>query len=133
MVDLPDMETREEILKVTMSMNRVDEGVNFTTIAAKLEGYTGSDIKEVCREAVVRISNEQAKELDRGGEGGGDTSGSLREVRVEDFEIAMKKLSKSVSETGREIEKIDKWNEEYGEIKRKGARKGSDLLGEIYL
>ena len=69
MVDLPDMETREEILKVTMSMNRVDEGVNFTTIAAKLEGYTGSDIKEVCREAVVRISNEQAKELDRGGEG----------------------------------------------------------------
>ena len=64
MVDLPDMETREEILKVTMSMNRVDEGVNFTTIAAKLEGYTGSDIKEVCREAVVRISNEQAKELE---------------------------------------------------------------------
>ena len=52
---------------------------------------------------------------------------------MEDFEIAMKKLSKSVSETGREIEKIDKWNEEYGEIKRKGARKGSDLLGEIYL
>ena len=73
MVDLPDMETREEILKVTMSMNRVDEGVNFTTIAAKLEGYTGSDIKEVCREAVVRISNEQAKEL----EGAGDIRGAL--------------------------------------------------------
>ena len=32
-----------------------------------MEGYTGSDIKEVCREAVVRISHEAAALLERTG------------------------------------------------------------------
>ncbi len=32
-----------------------------------MEGYTGSDIKEVCREAVVRISHEAAALLERAG------------------------------------------------------------------
>merc|ERR1719506_928114 len=60
LVDLPDLGTRKEILEVTMRENRVAPDVNYTKIAEKLEGYTGSDIKEVCREAGVRISHEQA-------------------------------------------------------------------------
>lgn len=39
--------TREEILKVSMAQNRIDSSVNFTAITEKLEGFTGSDIKEV--------------------------------------------------------------------------------------
>merc|ERR1711862_33369 len=66
LVDLPDMETRREILDVTLAENRLDMSVNLTAIAQRLEGYTGSDIKEVCREAVVKISHEQAKLLDQG-------------------------------------------------------------------
>jgi SpoVK/Ycf46/Vps4 family AAA+-type ATPase len=46
--------------------NRVDRSVNYTTLAEKLEGYTGSDIKEVCREAVVRVAHERAKMLEHG-------------------------------------------------------------------
>lgn len=30
-------------------------------------GYTGSDIKEVCREAVVRVSHQRALALESGG------------------------------------------------------------------
>lgn len=40
-------QTREEILRVSMAQNRVDASVNFTAITAELEGFTGSDIKEV--------------------------------------------------------------------------------------
>ena len=40
-------ETRAEILAVTLSANRMAPDVNFTRIAENLEGYTGSDIKEV--------------------------------------------------------------------------------------
>lgn len=61
MVDLPDLETREDILRVTMANNRVDPNLDYTEVARDLEGFTGSDIKEVCREAVVRIAHEHAQ------------------------------------------------------------------------
>eukprot|EP00520_Triparma_pacifica_P017188 CAMPEP_0118646488 /NCGR_PEP_ID=MMETSP0785-20121206/8084_1 /TAXON_ID=91992 /ORGANISM="Bolidomonas pacifica, Strain CCMP 1866" /LENGTH=1321 /DNA_ID=CAMNT_0006538487 /DNA_START=131 /DNA_END=4093 /DNA_ORIENTATION=- len=126
LVDLPDLETRTEILEVTMQNNRVAKAVNFTKIAEKLEGYTGSDIKEVCREAVVRISHEQASKLDKGiglDEEGGELY-RLRDVEVDDFERAMKKLKKSVSDKGKELAKVYTWNNEYGEIKKKKRRGG---------
>ena len=68
LVDLPDLQTRQEILSVTLANNRISSSVNFTQLAEKLEGYTGSDIKEVCREAVVRVAHERAKQLENGGE-----------------------------------------------------------------
>lgn len=133
LVDLPDLETRREILEVTLAENRLEPSVNLTAIAERLDGYTGSDIKEVCREAVVQISHEQARMLDRGfvddDEDGkqssfGDSSyisglNRLRPVTVEDFEKAMKKLKRSVSEKGRELMRVWEWNDEYGEIKKK--------------
>ncbi|CAM9286175.1 unnamed protein product [Discosporangium mesarthrocarpum] len=122
LVDLPDAETREEILRVTMAQNRVDPAVNFTSITQELEGFTGSDIKEVCREAVVRIAHEKAHQLDSEGlERGGelDLTAQLRPVTMDDFKEARKKLTASVSEKGRELARVWEWNENYGEVKRK--------------
>lgn len=146
LVDLPDLDTRREILEVTMAENRVDHGVNFTSIAERLEGYTGSDIKEVCREAVVRISHEQAKMLDRGMWSNTDEDNSsslnsgtlgrlqrLRPVKMEDFEISMNKLKRSVSEKGRELARVWEWNDEYGEIKRKDRTDALPQLMNMFL
>ena len=118
LVDLPDLETRTEILEVTMAENRLDPGVNMTKIAERLEGYTGSDIKEVCREAVVQISHEQAKLLDQGEGLEKGAFQRLRPVTMKDFEAALGKLKRSVSETGRELARVWEWNDEYGEIKK---------------
>jgi SpoVK/Ycf46/Vps4 family AAA+-type ATPase len=109
--------------------------VNLTSIAERLDGYTGSDIKEVCREAVVQISHEQARILDSGynisalGSGHQDESSRsqeqlsslqrLRPVLMGDFESAMSKLKRSVSEKGKELLRVWEWNDEYGEIKKK--------------
>lgn len=145
-VDLPDLQTRKEILEVTLAENRLDPSVNLTMIAERLEGYTGSDIKEVCREAVVQISHEHAKMLDSGIFVGGDdddfraseldqnesaeqlddyesysslmSSQRLRPVNMKDFEKALSKLKRSVSEKGRELARVWEWNDEYGEIKK---------------
>lgn len=123
LVDLPDLSTRKEVLEVTLAENRLDPAVNLTQIAEQLEGYTGSDIKEVCREAVVQISHEQAKLLDQGfvHTQGDTTEGSLQRLRPvtsEDFEKALSKLKRSVSETGKELARVWEWNDEYGEIKK---------------
>jgi SpoVK/Ycf46/Vps4 family AAA+-type ATPase len=123
LVDLPDLATRTEILEVTLAENRLAPSVNFTQIAERLEGYTGSDIKEVCREAVVQISHEQARLLDQGFLDAKEdvTEGSLRRLRpvtLDDFESALNKLKRSVSAKGRELARVWEWNDEYGEIKK---------------
>ncbi len=119
MVDLPDLETREDILRVTMAENRVDPSVNFTEIARKLEGFTGSDIKEVCREAVVRIAHAHAEDLEKNMGEGLDLNVRLRSVTSNDFEAALKRITTSVSERGRELARVKEWNEEYGELQKK--------------
>lgn len=135
LVDLPDLDTRTEILEVTLAENRLDSAVNLTSIAERLDGYTGSDIKEVCREAVVQISHEQARILDNGYDISTDESNNqdkdvlsqedlsslqrLRPVTMSDFESAMSKLKRSVSEKGKELLRVWEWNDEYGEIKKK--------------
>ena len=142
LVDLPDLVTRREILEVTLAENRLDPMVNLTAIAESLDGYTGSDIKEVCREAVVQISHEQARLLDRGfsDDDSDDKDGVLEEqnygaglnrlrpVKMTDFEKAMKKLKRSVSEKGKELMRVWEWNDEYGEIKKKKRDNISQLM-----
>jgi len=120
-VDLPNADTREEILTVTMQNNRVEPDVNFTEIASLLEGYTGSDIKEICREAVVSIAHEQAQKLEEAkySDDEIDLDAELRPVSKEDFEKAIKKLSASVSDTGKDWAKLYEWNEQFGETKKR--------------
>lgn len=137
LVDLPDLETRKEILEVTLAENRLDPAVNLTMIAERLEGYTGSDIKEVCREAVVQISHEQARLLDQGFVNSREdvTEGSLQRLRPvtsEDFDQALSKLKKSVSEKGRELLRVWEWNDEYGEIKKEKTNRLPHLMN-MYL
>ncbi len=126
MVDLPDHATRKEIIKVTLANNRVASDVDFDKLADNLDGYTGSDIKEVCREAVVRISHELARSIEQGnlqcekGHPADELKAdyALRPVCMKDFQFAMKKLKSSINDNGREIAKVIEWNSKYGEIKR---------------
>jgi len=142
LVDLPDATTRKEILHVCLSGNRVADDVNLTQVALELEGYTGSDIKEVCREAVVGISHEEAQRIERiakqrGADDGqtkltdtptvGTPEARLRPVQKQDLKRATTKLSASVSERSREVSKVWDWNEQYGEIKKKKKRQSFSM------
>jgi SpoVK/Ycf46/Vps4 family AAA+-type ATPase len=152
LVDLPDLATREAILNVSLRRNRLAPDVNLTAVALQLEGYTGSDIKEVCREAVVRICHQAAAQLDHAtqtaaaGSGAGASCGDgagfeedapeedaraeqmvLRPVAKKDLESALGKLSASVNERGREIQRVAAWNEQYGEIKKKKKRQAMSM------
>ncbi len=136
LVNLPDSRSREQILKVTLRNNKLSPDVNITDIAAKLKGYTGSDIKEICREAVLRGAHNQAARLefrqrelmktddhdDRNvnlecGQGF-DYDRPPRPVTQEDFEIALTRLSASVAQRGPELVRLLEWNERYGEAKQ---------------
>lgn len=47
----PDQDDRAKILKVVLKGERVDENISVDRIATLCEGYTGSDIIELCKQA----------------------------------------------------------------------------------
>jgi len=135
LVDLPDLQTREEILRVTLRDNNVDDDVDLTILAKKLDGYSGSDCKEICREAIVRISHEHARKLDALS-ASDELDGAcvaaldpppLRAACMADFEKAIERLSASVAEQGPEMGKVLEWNAQYGEVKGKSRAAPSSL------
>ena len=141
LVDLPNLATREDIIVKTLADNRLDSSFNATAIAEKLDGYTGSDLKELCREAAVAIAHEQARLLDQGFDETEDESGEaavaslqrLRPISQGDLERASKKIKRSVSEKGTELQKVIAWNEEYGEMKRKDKPTTSSPVMNMFL
>ncbi|KAM7499808.1 hypothetical protein LguiA_024222 [Lonicera macranthoides] len=50
-IGVPDHRERVEILKVILKGERVEEGINFDHIAGLCDGYTGSDLLELCKQA----------------------------------------------------------------------------------
>lgn len=50
-IGLPDLRERVEILKVILKDERVEEDIDFDHIAGLCDGYTGSDLLELCKKA----------------------------------------------------------------------------------
>ena len=76
----------------------------------------------------MAIAHEQARLLDQGFDETEDESGEaavaaslqrLRPISQDDLIKASKKIKRSISEKGTELQKVIAWNEEYGEMKRK--------------
>ncbi|KAF8716450.1 hypothetical protein HU200_026330 [Digitaria exilis] len=70
MVGLPTQESRELILRTLLSKEKVDENIDFKELATMTEGYSGSDLKNLCVTAAYRpvrelLKKEREKELER--------------------------------------------------------------------
>ena len=50
-IGMPDRKERVEILKVVLKGEKVEKDIDFDRIAALCEGYTGSDLLELCKKA----------------------------------------------------------------------------------
>ncbi|KAJ4953791.1 hypothetical protein NE237_030623 [Protea cynaroides] len=50
-IGLPDCGERAKILKVVLKGEKVEDDINFDHIATLCEGYTGSDLLELCKQA----------------------------------------------------------------------------------
>ncbi|KAG4999030.1 hypothetical protein JHK87_020102 [Glycine soja] len=70
MVGLPSVENREKILRTLLAKEKVDNELEFKELATMTEGYTGSDLKNLCTTAAYRpvrelIQQERLKSLDK--------------------------------------------------------------------
>lgn len=111
-IPLPTEEGRGALLKINLKEVEIAEDVDSKIIAKKLEGYSGADITNVCRDASMmsmrrkiaglrpsEIRNLNRDELDL-------------PVTKQDFFEAISKCNKSVSKE--DLEKYEKWMNEFG-------------------
>lgn len=144
MVGLPSVENREKILRTLLSKEKVED-LEFKEIAAMTEGYSGSDLKNLCVTAAYRPVREliqqervkrdkEKKQIDeaQSSEDASASEGetkekiviSLRPLNMEDFRQAKNQVAASFSSEGSIMAELKQWNDLYGEG---GSRKREQL------
>ncbi len=106
-VSLPNHEARAIIFKLNSEGIAMDEDIDFKGLSDMTEGYSGSDIANVCKEAVMA----PIRELDQT-DLINDTSVSARPVRHQDYLNALENVNKSVST--KELIRFERWDDEFG-------------------
>lgn len=111
-IPLPTLEGREALLKINLREVALDSDVNLTKIAKQLEGYSGADITNVCRDASMmcmrrRIQGLKPDEIKKLAKEDLDLP-----VTARDFAEAVSKCNKSVSK--QDLIKYENWMREFG-------------------
>ncbi|XP_039179547.1 katanin p60 ATPase-containing subunit A-like 1 isoform X1 [Crotalus tigris] len=111
-IPLPTAKGRVELLKINLREVELDPDISLEEIAEKIEGYSGADITNVCRDASLMamrrringLSPEEIRALSK--------EDLQMPVMKGDFDLALKKISKSVSAA--DLEKYEQWMSEFG-------------------
>ncbi|KAF4394734.1 hypothetical protein F8388_015640 [Cannabis sativa] len=112
-VDLPDAENRLKILKIFLSQENLEPGFEFDKLASATEGYSGSDLKNLCIAAAYRPVQELLEEEKKESING--AAPNLRRLNVDDFIQSKAKVGPSVAYDATTMNELRKWNEQYGE------------------
>lgn len=148
-VGVPTMKDRVKILKVILNGQGLDDEVDIHVIAEKTEGFTGSDLKQLCTCAAMRPIRELIVK-DRSKSNGtfglkleapdsiitavktlldGDVDGDMgkekqmqvpRNVNAADFEEALKEVRATVDPDSSSIQELSAWNAKYGTVGNRG-------------
>ncbi|XP_022738970.1 uncharacterized protein LOC111291460 isoform X4 [Durio zibethinus] len=132
MVNLPDAANRAKILKVILAKEDLSPDVDFDAVASMTDGYSGSDLKNLCvtaahrpiKEILEKEKKERAAALAEG-KPPPPLSGSadIRPLNMEDLIYAHDRVCASVSSESVNMTELLQWNELYGEggSRRKNA------------
>lgn len=98
LIDLPDEAAREKIISLLLKDDTLHDGVNIREIAKRSNGYSGSDLKNLCKAAA--FSSRRREEL---------------MIRKEDFDKALEEIAPSISDEMQSIAMLRKWDQQFGE------------------
>ncbi|XP_075082753.1 uncharacterized protein LOC107793587 isoform X4 [Nicotiana tabacum] len=116
-VDLPDAANRAKILKIILARENLEADFPYENLANATEGYSGSDLKNLCIAAAYRPVQEileEEKEVESLG-GRKDGIPVLRPLSVDDFIESKAKVGPSVAYDAASMNELRKWNDQYGE------------------
>ena len=126
-IPLPDLQGRVDLFRMNMNTLEVSSDVNYEELARKSNGYSGSDITNVCRDASMmgmRRFMEEARNnqlttadiqnmLSNPNNNSNNTTLKLQSVVTRnDFLTSLSKINKSVNE--KELKRFEDWMSQYG-------------------
>ncbi|KAG8378902.1 hypothetical protein BUALT_Bualt07G0032800 [Buddleja alternifolia] len=111
-VDLPDAENRLKILKIILARENLESGFSFEQLANATDGYSGSDLKNLCIAAAYRPVQELLEVESKGEQFGVPV---LRPLKLDDFTHSKAKVGPSVAFDAASMNELRKWNDQYGE------------------
>ncbi|KAJ3072727.1 Katanin p60 ATPase-containing subunit A1 [Podochytrium sp. JEL0797] len=111
-IPLPDSESRKELLKINLASIKVESGVDLDMLADRMDGYSGADITNICRDASMMSMRKRIRGL---------TAEQIKSIPKEemeapatneDFVAAINKIQSSVSQA--DLKKYQNWMDEFG-------------------
>ncbi|XP_065861315.1 uncharacterized protein [Euphorbia lathyris] len=133
MVNLPDAPNREKILRVILAKEELTSDVDLEAVANMTDGYSGSDLKNLCvtaahcpiREILEKEKKERSLALaEKRPLPALYNSSNVRPLKMEDFRYAHEQVCASVSSESANMNELLLWNDLYGEG---GSRKKKSL------
>ena len=91
-VGVPNAEGRLEILQIHTRGMPLAEDINLHQLAAELYGYTGADIKALCREAAMKALRRYLPEIDLERDKVSSETLEIIEITHKDFKEGMKEI-----------------------------------------
>ena len=90
-INVPDLKGREEILKIHSKDKKIDENITLKSIAEDTAGFTGAELANILNEAAILA-----------------TINKREEIKQDDIEEALKKVTVGLQKTSRVISDKDK-------------------------
>jgi SpoVK/Ycf46/Vps4 family AAA+-type ATPase len=113
-VSLPNQEARQKLFKQYTEPLKKSSRFNLITIARQFDGYSASDIKDVCQGAQLLVVNELFKSSNYHEPINGEIAQDPREITMADFKDIKTKRKPSVSIEN--IRAYHKWSEAFGAL-----------------
>uniref|UniRef100_A0A674B7Y0 Outer mitochondrial transmembrane helix translocase n=1 Tax=Salmo trutta TaxID=8032 RepID=A0A674B7Y0_SALTR len=92
-INQPNVRQREEILKLILDNENVEPTVDFVEIAKETDGFSGSDLRELCRDAALLCVRDFVH----------NTHDCIRSIQQQDMQRAIQKMRKSKSAGGQSV------------------------------
>ena len=110
-VSLPSVEAREKLFSLYTSQLKLDSRVRLHTLASIFDGYSASDIKDICQAVQLKVVNEMFQSSQYKEPIDGESPSKPADIGMKDFRETMTRRKPSVSMDM--IRAYYKWSEQF--------------------